>query len=579
MTFEHKINQLTVLLCFLMGIFLLATPVLADETGIGVTIVTESGESKDIQLYSGYHALVIGCSAYTSGWPKLKDRVADAQGVATTLKNLGWMVDFIENPDGQTLKREFQKLVFNQGKDREKGILIWFSGHGYTLQEADGTGLGYLVPVDAPDPGIDPIGFSEKALSLRDLETVARQIMSKHVLMVFDASLAGDTFLMGLPKPDAQMNEKMTAPVRQIIIGGQAGAVAPEKAILDQLFIQSVLKGFADFNSDGYVTGQELGLFLSKKLANTDQERANIYGKINNPKLNSGDFVFVVPESGSEKSGKKDLGAKKQAVPRLKKTIVNSLDMIFNYIPPGKFLMGSPKTEPGRDEDEDRHPVTLTKGFYMQTTEVTQKQWKALMGNNPSKFPQCGDDCPVESINWLEAQEFVKRLNQQDGYGRYRLPTEAEWEYASRAGSDKATYAGNMPILGERNAPALNPIAWYGGNSCVDYPEGRNCSQWKQKQYSCAACGIHEVGLKEPNAWGLYDMLGNVYEWCQDYFAKYPTSAVTDPTGPVRGTRRVTRGGAWDYHAKSCRSANRNHFFPRYQSYYVGLRLVMDDIK
>ena len=233
MTVKHNINQLTVLLCFLMGMFLLVTPVLAAETGINVTIVTESGENKDLQLYSGYHALVIGCSAYTSGWPQLKDRVADAKGVATTLKNMGWTVDFIENPDGQTIQREFQKLVFNQGKDREKGILIWFSGHGYTLQEADGTGLGYLVPVDAPDPGIDPIGFSEKALSMRYLETVARQIMAKHVLMVFDASLAGDMFLMGVPKPHAQLNKKMTAPVRQIIIGGQPGTIAPEKAILD----------------------------------------------------------------------------------------------------------------------------------------------------------------------------------------------------------------------------------------------------------------------------------------------------------------------------------------------------------
>ena len=125
----------------------------------------------------------------------------------------------------------------------------------------------------------------------------------------------------------------------------------------------------------------------------------------------------------------------------------------------------------------------------------------------------------------------------------------------------------------------MGGVAWYGGNSCVDFPEGRNCSQWKQKQYDCTICGTHEVGLKEPNAWGLYDMLGNVYEWCQDYFAEYPTSAVTDPTGPVRGTRRITRGGAWDYHAKSCRSANRNHFFPRYRSYYVGLRLAMDPIQ
>jgi formylglycine-generating enzyme required for sulfatase activity len=210
---------------------------------------------------------------------------------------------------------------------------------------------------------------------------------------------------------------------------------------------------------------------------------------------------------------------------------------------------------------------------------VTQKQWKEIMGNNPSAFPQCGDDCPVEAVNWLEAQEFIQRLNLQDGYGRYRLPTEAEWEYACRAGSDTATYAGEMTILGERNAPVLSGIAWYGGNSCVDYPGGRDCSQWKQRQVNCGTCGTHEGGMKEPNAWGLYDMLGNVYEWCQDYFAEYPTEPVTDPAGPVRGTRRIARGGAWDYHAKSCRSANRNHFFQDNRYYYVGFRLAMDLIQ
>jgi formylglycine-generating enzyme required for sulfatase activity len=285
-------------------------------------------------------------------------------------------------------------------------------------------------------------------------------------------------------------------------------------------------------------------------------------------------FALATPVAAVD-TGTRVAAAQTPAAPALPKSISNSLGMTFRYIPPGSFRMGSPESEPGRDRDETRHSVTLTKGFYMQVTEVTQKQWKEIMGNNPSNFGQCGDDCPVENVNWNEVQAFIQRLNLKDGYGYYRLPNEAEWEYACRAGSDTATYAGDMPILGKRNAPALNGIAWYGGNSCVDYSKGRDCSQWQQTQTTCTVCGPHEAGLKDPNAWGLFDMLGNVYEWCQDYFGEYPTNALTNPTGPVNGTRRIARGGAWDYHAKNCRSANRNHFTPQSRHDYLGFRLVV----
>ncbi|KPA16234.1 serine/threonine protein kinase, partial [Candidatus Magnetomorum sp. HK-1] len=211
-------------------------------------------------------------------------------------------------------------------------------------------------------------------------------------------------------------------------------------------------------------------------------------------------------------------------------TFTNSLGMTFVYIEPGTFMMGSPPDEPGRNDNETQHQVTLTKGYYLQTTEVTQGQWKAVMGNNPSYFSNCGDDCPVEKVSWNDAQEFIQEINQKDAY-IYRLPTEAEWEYAARAGSTTALYNGPIEILGDRNAPALDPIAWYGGNSCVSYSGGYNCSDWSQTQYNCSSCGTHPVAQKQANAWGLYDMSGNVWEWCSDWYGSYPDISVTDPGG------------------------------------------------
>ncbi len=247
--------------------------------------------------------------------------------------------------------------------------------------------------------------------------------------------------------------------------------------------------------------------------------------------------------------------------------------MTFNLIPAGTFMMGSSEDETGSRDDETLHEVTLTKSFYMQTTEVTQKQWEVVTGENPSYFQNCGDNCPVERASWDDVQEFISKINQR-GEGTYRLPTEAEWEYAARAGSDTAIYTGSMTSLGY-NAPELDSIAWYGGNSCVDYSGGRDCSGWDEKQYSCSSCGTHPVARKVPNAWGLYDISGNVREWCQDWYGSYPADSVADPTGPSSGEERVARGGSWNDVARGCRSADRYGFLSADRRFSLGFRLVL----
>ncbi|MBF0527977.1 MAG: formylglycine-generating enzyme family protein [Deltaproteobacteria bacterium] len=229
-----------------------------------------------------------------------------------------------------------------------------------------------------------------------------------------------------------------------------------------------------------------------------------------------------------------------------RKKFTNSLGMEFVLIPAGKFMMGSLPSETDGDTDETRHQVTISRPFYMQTTEVTQGQWRALMGNNPSKFKDCGDDCPVESVSFNEILDFISRLNDKEGGAEYRLPTEAEWEYAARAGNTGAYCFGN-------DTDKLDEYAWYSNNS-----GGRT----------------HPVGRKRPNAWGLYDMHGNVWEWCRDRYGNYPSKPVTDPQGPSRGAFRQDRGGGWDSWAYILRSAFRSGQETATRYNFLGFRLA-----
>jgi len=210
-------------------------------------------------------------------------------------------------------------------------------------------------------------------------------------------------------------------------------------------------------------------------------------------------------------------------------TMVSGVEVKFRWCPPGKFLMGSPATEEGRFGDEGpQHEVELTRGFWLGETPVTQSLWQAVMGSNPSGFQ--GGDRPVEQVSWEDCQQFMSRANGVQAGLAVRLPTEAEWEYACRAGTKGPTW------LGKNSAAVLNRIAWYTENS------------GKQTQ---------PVKRKESNPWGLYDMLGNVWEWCSDYSAGYGQQRAVDPAGPATGTGRVRRGGSWGGDAGRARAAGR----------------------
>jgi formylglycine-generating enzyme required for sulfatase activity len=256
--------------------------------------------------------------------------------------------------------------------------------------------------------------------------------------------------------------------------------------------------------------------------------------------------VFAAPRHFWKPAKAQLAAARKIGKPVIMK---NSIGMRFRLIPAGSFVMGSPVTEPGRDSDEGpRHRVVISRSFYMQTTEVTQAQWRAIMGTNPSSFKGC-DQCPVDLVSWEDAREFIKRLNAREKTDKYRLPTEAEWEYACRAGTRTAYCFGDNP-------GRLGAYAWYRGNS------GEK---------------THPVARKRPNRWGLYDMHGNVWEWCLDWHGEgryYGHSPARDPQGPALGRFRVYRGGSWGDNPSTLRSACRSASCPGNHYDYYGFRVV-----
>jgi len=225
----------------------------------------------------------------------------------------------------------------------------------------------------------------------------------------------------------------------------------------------------------------------------------------------------------------------------------NSIGMRFIAVQPGSFIMGSPKGEGGPDE-YPHHRVGITRSFLIGVTEVTQAQWRAVMATNPSIFE--GSDLPVDSVSWNEVQEFIRRLNAKEGTGKYRLPTEAEWEYACRAGGRGKWTFGN-------DEDRLKDYAWYEAN---------------------AGGQTHPVGGKKPNAWGLCDVHGNVWEWCQDWYQHdyYKESPSRDPQGSQKGLKRMIRGGSRNSTSSTSRCAFRDCISPGGSNGYVGFRLARD---
>ena len=226
----------------------------------------------------------------------------------------------------------------------------------------------------------------------------------------------------------------------------------------------------------------------------------------------------------------------------------------FVKVKAGTFMMGC-TSEQGSDcwnDEKTTHRVTLTQDYYIGKYEVTQAQWRAVMGRNPSSHKNC-DNCPVERVSWNDIQEFLVKLNRQTGK-HYRLPTEAEWEYAARGGHKATTATSGTGSTKYAGSNTISDVAWFVGNS---------------------GDKTHPVGQKAPNELGLYDMTGNVLEWCADWYGNYSNGSQTDPKGPSSGQARVLRGGSWYSSARNCRVSNRGYGAPADRISSDGFRLCL----
>ena len=248
--------------------------------------------------------------------------------------------------------------------------------------------------------------------------------------------------------------------------------------------------------------------------------------------------------------------------------VTNSLGMTFVLIPAGTFTMGSPKDEPGRGTSEKQHQVTISQPFYMQATEVTVDQWQKMMGRRMFGGRKGAGDLPVVRVSWHDVMEFIKKINSREE-GSYRLPTDAEWEYAARAGTTTAFNWGTN-ITCNRAMYANNTRR---DNTCVKHAQSLGL---KPDQPA-------PVKSYLPNAWGLFDMHGNVWEWCQDRFdpdehwnGLYPSERLIDPVIKGSGSNRIRRGGSWFGGGRACRSANRTYSHPGIRYKTTGFRLVRD---
>ena len=592
-------------------------------------------------LSKDYHALVVGVSNYKI-WPRLPNAVEDAREVASFLKRMGFKVTLVTDPTSKELKKALNVFAIETGRESDSALVFYYAGHGETQTLTDGTRLGWIIPRECPLLRKDPQGFVNQAVSTKDMETYSRQIRSKHVLMLFDSSFSGAVFALESPVLEV-ISEKSASPVRQYIIAGKADEPVPDRSMF-KLFLLKGLKGEADLIYDGFITGSELGVYLTHRVVRQTGERQHPqYGKSNNAALARGNFIFqpietkpgtarlfvetdpkgarvrilnirprfcqgieldpgkyhIEASSAGYRTGRKWMtlgaGEDKTFDVRLRKlgdVFINSLGMKFVFIRPGTFLMGTSENEPERLYDEEKHRVTIGNGYYQQTTEVTVGQfrefirtsgyktegetiggcWVSTKGGGWKKKKESTwskpgswetseshqtDLHPVTCVSWNDVQAFIRWLNRKEGMS-YGLPYEAEWEYAGRAGTSTPFAFGRCLSTDQSNYGSIGLLF----ADCHDvYRINRKMPV--------------RVASLAPNPWGLFDMHGNVSEWCQDWYGSYLSRPVTDPKGPSYGTDRVMRGGHWSAKAHGCRSAKRGRFRPDSAADVLGFRLVL----
>jgi len=448
----------------------------------GVTAAPQSSES------SLRRALVVANGAYAEA--PLPHVAGDAQVMATTLNQLGFAVEVNTNLNANQMKKRFAAF----GKHLKHGGVgfVYFAGHAVQLN-----GVNYLLPVDVK--GASNYELRTKGVDVRQVLSAMAKAKSSAGIVVLDA---------GRKQPFTRKQGLASMKIK-------SGSVVVFAAEPDNTF------GSADS-----------GDFVEELKAN-----------LSTPDLNVTQAFKLMREGVRERTDglqvpwvAADLNEDFPMV-RVPRT---GLEMV--RVPGGCFKMGDFYGDGAEDEKPVRE--VCVSDFALGKYEVTQGLWRQIMGNNPSMFARCGDECPVENVTWQEVQEFIAKLNEREGTASYRLPTEAEWEYAAKSGGRQEKFSG-----GDRIAA----VGWYSGNS---------------------GSRTHPAGQKQPNGLGIFDMSGNVWEWVEDWYARYPEQGENDPIGPAIGADRAARGGCWGGGAAYVRTMNRMGVAPGSTNGFLGFRLA-----
>ncbi len=475
-------------------------------------------------------ALVIGNSAYETG--PLRNPANDAADMAQALKELGFNVVLKKNVRHQ----EMEEAIEDFGKKLRRGGvgLFYFAGHGVQVG-----GVNYLMPIGtkinkesdvkhravSAEKILDEMAYANNGLNIVILDACrdnpfARSMRSTSRGLAIISSAPEGTFISYATGAGqtAQDGDGRNSPYTAALLKNIKKPGLPIERVFKQVRVElsrqkqtpwelSSLKGEFYFRPGKHATA-------------SDMEEAEPQQK---------DYAMARPPARE---------------PADEKITDSATGMQFVFVKGGCYQMGDTFGD-GQANEKPVHEVCVN-DFYIGKYEVTQGQWKKVMGYNASYFSSCGENCPVESVSWNDTQEFIRKLNSQSGK-TYRLPTEAEWEYAARSGGKSEKYAGGNDV---------DPVAWYVDNS------GRK---------------THPVGQKRPNGLGLYDMSGNVWEWCSDWHGEkyYSQSSRDNPGGPSSGSWRVLRGGSCSGSSDYARAADRFFIGPEFRYYYNGFRLAM----
>jgi formylglycine-generating enzyme required for sulfatase activity len=515
------------------------------------------------------HALLVAVGKYElpDKLGTLKYPEADAraiQGILTREDGSGYQVTLLLGPDA-TRARILEELEKISKEGKAGGhLILGFFGHGVQFG-AD----AYFCPYDTNVRQVVNADGQKEWIGNKPLlePDPATMVPMREMLAAMDLSKAGSKLLLAdccRENPNGARGITSRAFGSELRLSDLPNNTAAFFACdrdelayeLDELGHGVFTKAFLDAlaNSER-PTANELSVTVSRGVTNilASQNKTQTVKPLVSGVIDLGIINIVGPVG----SGAPDM-QRSGVAPTLTEpsaeiaTIRNSIDLQLVPIPAGKFRMGSPTTEAGRYSDEPPREVTISRGFHMSVTEVTQSQYQAVMGSNPSIVRQ--PQHPVENVTWQEAVRFCEALSnrpEEKAAGRsYRLPTEAEWEYAARASQTTRFHFGD-------ELERLSDFAWFKSNSDGNTPQA--------------------VKQKQPNAFGLYDMYGNVYEWCSDWYVKLPSGAATDPQGPTTGGERVMRGGSFRDDAKFLRSAARMSYPPQEAKAFCGFRVVMEE--